>query len=402
MWYRQLEWIAALGLTLLAASAQAQEFSYTLHDLGTLHSTGRKRSAEALCAIAYSPDGKTLVSAGKGGFDFWNADTGKPDRPPIRTEHGTGVAFSPDGKSLYTADGAGQLLRWDVPKRQIAFRFPQVYANIERINLSGDGSTLVSTDEQHTTFWDARTGKLLHVWKERPMGAFRSMRYYRTHHRFAEFVDDVRQFEQCQLSLSPDGLWCAYPRDGLWFEVRSTKSDRVKHHWPRGTIASIDIAPDGKTYAISPRDGAITVVTSETLNPLLTLKSPCANCSVRFSPDMQTLIAHQPDVGVLAAYDLMTGKPHWHHRQAPMWRSTALAFSPDGRHLATGDSDRRIRVYDLRTGRIVPHDRGPDQCSRYTDNACARRPAAARTHAARFAALLASQRITYGLVSQRR
>src|SRR5438552_1186735 len=122
MSYRPFAWIAALGLTFLSAgSAQAQkDIWYEIYE-PSLHQV-KKKPVEYLHALAYAPDGRTLVSAGKGGLLFWNVETGKREAGlPIKADEATGVIFSAGGQSLFTADAAGQVLRWDVAKRQVAF-----------------------------------------------------------------------------------------------------------------------------------------------------------------------------------------------------------------------------------------------------------------------------------------
>jgi WD40 repeat protein len=309
-----------------------------------------KANTDAIRDLAASPDGKTLVCAGRGGFFIYNAETGKRLAGlPDKVDYATGVAFSPDGKALYTADTVGNLLRWDLDKRTVAFRFPQVHAAIERIALSADGSTLASTDGTHTVFWDARTGKFVHAWSPPPNYS----RRYMYHRYFEERIPErAPRTIRHHLVLSPDGRWCAAGHTAQAFHLRAASADAAKHVWPDDTVASIDIAPDGKSYAVSARGGDIEIVASQSLRPILGCKSPCSDCFVRHAPDGKTLIGHQPDLGVLAALDVATGKLRWQHQQAPAWRSTALAFAGPTQ-LATGDSDRRLRIYDLATGNLL-------------------------------------------------
>ncbi len=350
MSYRQLAGIGVLCLTIFAGVARAE--LYIAYERYPDPRDQQKPNTDAIRDLAASPDGKTLVCAGRGGFFFYDAQSGKRLAGlPDKVEYATGAVFAPDGKSLYTADNAGNLLRWDFDKRKVAFRYPLVHSTIERIALSADGTTLASTDGTHTVFWDARTGKLLHAWSPPPnLNNYGRWHYYRR--RFQEDPERPPQTTRHHLVLSPAGRWCAAGRSAEPFRVRAANADTAKHTWPEDTVASIDIAPDGKAYAVSTRGGDIELVASESLRPMLGCKSPCRDCFVRFAPDGKTLIGHQPDLGVLAAIDLATGKLRWQHQQAPAWRSTALAFIGP-KQLATGDSDRRLRVYDLTSGAIV-------------------------------------------------
>lgn len=369
MSYRQIAGIGAVCLTIFLGVAQAQDIVILDYDIYPDPRDRQNANTDAIRALAASPDGKTLVCAGRGGFLFFDAETGKRlGGVPGKVEYGTGAQFAPDGKSLYTADAAGNLLRWDLDKRQIAFRFPQVHATIECIDLSADGSTLASTDGTYTVFWDARTGKFLHAWSPPPTQneVYLWSGRGRGWGRIREAPERPPQTLRYHLALSPDGRWCAAGSTAQAFLVRAANADAAAHTWPADTVAAFDIAPDGKSYAVSTR-GGIAIVASKTLKPLVGFKSPCSDCFVRFAPDGKTLIGYQPDVGVLAALDAATGKLRWQHQQAPVWRSTALAFIGTTQ-VVTGDSDRRLRVHDLAGGNLVrtielppePKDKGKE------------------------------------------
>src|SRR5262249_12958592 len=68
-------------------------------------------------AVAFSPDGTTLVTASSGEgssgeLRFWDAQSGQSFGPPLLTaQRARSIAFSPDGRTLLTA-GSGKALLW--------------------------------------------------------------------------------------------------------------------------------------------------------------------------------------------------------------------------------------------------------------------------------------------------
>ena len=70
----------------------------------------------AVNTVAYSPDGKTVLTASVDGTArVWDAATGQPIGPPLTHQDGVyAVAYSPDGKTVLTGSDDNTARLWDV------------------------------------------------------------------------------------------------------------------------------------------------------------------------------------------------------------------------------------------------------------------------------------------------
>jgi len=140
-----------------------------------------------------------------------------------------------------------------------------------------------------------------------------------------------------------------------------------------GGVNGVAFSPDGKLVAIANGDGTVRLwhlATGRAAgNPILASIDPTVDTGpavgmtgVAFSPDGKLLATADSD-GTVRLWDLAT-----HHLVRPLLPGTSygvngMAFSPDGKLLATADSDGTVRLWDPATGRAadapIPADTGP-------------------------------------------
>jgi WD40 repeat protein len=111
-------------------------------------------------ALAFSPDDKTLFSAGEKEIRVWDAVTGEPKTSLVGAAKGTvAVAVSPDGKRIVAEGEDGSLLFWDaVTGMQTARQTGNGHA-VRMLSFSAAGDTVLGARGSSAVLFDAATGE---------------------------------------------------------------------------------------------------------------------------------------------------------------------------------------------------------------------------------------------------
>src|SRR5262249_3122675 len=146
----------------------------------------------------------------------------------------------------------------------------------------------------------------------------------------------------------------------VWDAEKGEELFTLKGHTDK--VTSVAFSPDGKQLATASPDRTVKVWDAETGKELRTLQAYTDTIgkvlynaevgSVAYSPDGKRLASASAD-GIVRLWDPLTGKLLFaiRGRSAPIGR---VVFSPDGKHLASASSDMTVKVWDAETGQ-EPH-----------------------------------------------
>jgi WD40 repeat protein len=380
------------GRTVVTGWAEwwANEGTISLWDAGTGKLLRRFAiPSRALDDLHLALDSRTLLSSGSPLVYLWDTTTGR--RLLQQPAHEGGIqflGFTPDGGTLVSGSDDGTLRLWETAtSRQRAVLTGHRWL-VRAVAVLPSGQAALSCGFDGTLrLWDLSTGKELRrlTIEEKP-----------------EALPEPGYAVYC-LGLAADGSTAA----SFSYGSRRTPA-ALLHVWDLATgkalvrrsaetlyqnLEVLQFSPDLKAYVTvvgpvvqphesaehaDPRPGTSRVVLKDvaTGRELLALPQPdhCSSLPTVFSPDGRLLVTvtsrwlregkeSHNDRHTLHFWELATGKERL-TIQGPesgnQHRFVKLAFSPDGRTLATTRGDRTIQLWDVATGKEILRRPGGD------------------------------------------
>jgi WD40 repeat protein len=326
-----------------------------------------------ISALAFSPDGKFLVSASEDStLKLWNPNTGAE----IRTLHGhsnivTALAVSADSSKIISASLDHTLRVWNAATGEQDALLHGALPSVYLLKITPDSSSLITAETVATgtilRIWDIKSARQIRLIR-RDDAAVSNIFFSGFNMLVAEESGDedstgsltaysLRTGKQMQ---TRPALLCGASDDGKWIVLdQSTEKQRralivdVVHDKPlvsfSGQVSRVMFSSSGEWLAYESISGDSAVIRRTQGGGARIVHGHGAEFSMlALSPDGRLLATAGADFSI-HIWDVESGKLA--HAMSGQYTPSAIAFSPDGRRIAVNgggpDLGSALQVWDI-------------------------------------------------------
>jgi WD40 repeat protein len=338
----------AAGTTLVSSSRDGEVRIWDAA-AGTLRRSIKVQSGLSVPA-AVSPDGKVVVTGGPAGLSFWDAATGQvlDRRRDTPGDQAVGaLAFRPDGTLLAVAGTRGiEIVDVGAARRTVAEIASLGDTGTQSVVFTPRGDRLATGDVDGLRLWNLGEQVPSSVLVERARGAGSAL----------DVLVDAGPHPArlapapgagAVHATDPTGSLAAVcdPQGGLAVLARSGGRLRASD---AGPFTALAFSPDGGTIAAAAENGKIETIDATTARKVRELRSspgadPVASIAVA---GKGARVAVGTTRGAIEIWDVAAGQQIRTVPVSPGYPQ-AIAFSPDGKWMAAGMSQRGTLLFAL-------------------------------------------------------
>lgn len=313
----------------------------------SLRATLRGPEGRRIWSLVFSPDGKTLATAAgvavakpsafaddRGELTLWDSQTAQLRLALGEARVVRSAAFSPDGNVLATVGFESAISLRDSATGQVLRKLEGPEVGVNAVAFSPDGKTLITGGLDTTIrIWDLATG--------------------REQATLTADSDSIFSF-----ALAPDGrtvvAGSADSMARIWDLSKGTSRDTLRGH--QLVVEHVCISHDGKLVATASWDKTVKLWSLADGKAIATLEGhrmPVLGAA--FSPDGNTLVScggswggdeDEVQAGEVKIWDLTTRTIRC-SLDGHADKVFDVAFSPDGKTLATGSWDASVKLWNM-------------------------------------------------------
>jgi WD40 repeat protein len=302
--------------------------------------------------VSFSQNGKRLVSSGRRSVRIWNL-AGALEKQTLAGHSGgiSVLAFSPDGK-LLVSGGKDHIVRfWDPVTGRVIRELPGFTAPPQSLNFDPGGHFLVTTEytpPSSVKLWDARSGERLSTVPGSAGLAYNA----------ADFSRDGKHLVVCgEFGVK---LWSVV-------DMAKAEDDRARLSFKeaaqpaRKLTYSVCFSPDAQFFAWT--DGFVVTVCERATGKMHSWPAHTFGLlSLSYLPDGKRFVLVNWETAMIEVRDATNGevKATFGRKELIHGVTIHTALSPDGNWLAVG-GDKAVTVWDLNTRELLfalPEERG--------------------------------------------
>ncbi len=305
-----------------------------------------------ITSLSYSPDSQQLAVTGYHEILLHKADgSGLIGRLVGRAPKITAVRFAPNGQFLAATGGApalfGELQVWDPAKRELLRSATISFDTLFGVSISGDSQQIAfgsfdnkarvfqASDLKSVSQMDAHSDLVFDTTfslkNDHLISVSRDMSMKLTEIKTSQFIDNIT-------SITPGAL-----KGGLMAVLRHPKEEQV-------LIGGSDGEP--KLYKIFRTQARVIGDDFNKVRGYQALRGRIVSVSFNADGSQFVVGASNATSGSARIYQTDDGKL-LHELVGHKAGVYAVAFRPDGQHVATGGMDGSVRLFDAATGALV-------------------------------------------------